>query len=295
MTRRRIGILWHKRDRGRDLSRYAITHLAEYWRNDGHEVRSLFGTDRFEAVDLVIVHVDLSVVPAHYLEFASRFPIALNGRVYDIRRTRYSRLLLKPGDDWAGPVIVKSTGNYAGAPEHARARLDVAEIRWRVRRRVAAFRRPAPDEPPMFTTPLDYRIFEHPADVPRRWWGLPDLVVERFVPEREGEAYAVRNYQFLGERFTCTRMVAPHPIVNGYTQVSIEDVEPHPAIEQMRQELGFDYGKFDYVVHDGEAMLLDVNKTTGAGGLPLTPELAARRRIRAQGLYDFFTEARLAP
>ncbi|HET8624794.1 MAG TPA: hypothetical protein VFM14_14615, partial [Gemmatimonadales bacterium] len=65
MTRRRIGILWHKRDRGRDLSRYAITHLAEYWRNDGHEVRSMFGTDRFEAVDLVIVHVDLSVVPAH--------------------------------------------------------------------------------------------------------------------------------------------------------------------------------------------------------------------------------------
>jgi hypothetical protein len=133
--------------------------------------------------------------------------------------------------------------------------------------------------------------------VPESWWSRPELVIERFVPEREGEAYAVRNYQFLGDRWTCTRMLAPHPIVNRYTQVTVEDVEPHPAIQQMRHDLGFDYGKFDYfdyVVHEGEALLLDVNKTTGAG-MPPTPELQARRRIRAEGLYCLFSEARLVP
>ena len=58
----------------------------------------------------------------------------------------------------------------------------------------------------------------------------------------------------------------------------------------LRQELGFDYGKFDYVVHDGRPVLLDANKTTGAAGLPLTPELVAARRYRAEGLYSFFAQ-----
>jgi hypothetical protein len=294
VTRKHIAVLWHERDRGRDLTRYAITHLAEYWRNDGHVVRSVFGTDRFEPADLVIVHVDLSVVPARYLDFAAHFPFAVNGRVQDIRRTSFSRLLVSREDDYAGPVIVKSNANHAGWPEHALAPLNVSVLRWRIRRRIAAFRRPPADEPPLFSTPLDYRILERAAEVPESWWNRPELVIERFVPEREGEAYAVRNYQFLGDRWTCTRMLAPHPIVNRYTQVTVEDVEPHPAIQQMRHDLGFDYGKFDYVVHEGEALLLDVNKTTGAG-MPPTPELQARRRIRAEGLYCLFSEARLVP
>jgi len=31
-----------------------------------------------------------------------------------------------------------------------------------------------------------------------------------------------------------------------------------------RRKLGFDYGKFDYVVHEGRAHLLDANRTPGA-------------------------------
>jgi hypothetical protein len=295
MTRRHIAILWHQRDRDRDLRRYAITHLADHWSDDGHVVRSIFGTDSLLAADLVIVHVDLSVVPAHYLEFAAHYPCAVNGRVQDIRRTSYSRLLLRPNDRYTGPVIVKSNANHAGAPEHARSRLDVAELGWRVRRRLASLRRPAADAPPVFTTPLDYRSLDGMADVPASWWTRPELVIERFLPERDGDAYAVRNYQFLGDRWTCTRMLAPHPIVNGYTQTAVEDVDPHPEIERIRREMGFDYGKFDYVVHDGEALLLDANKTTGAAGLPVTPGLQARRRIRAEGIYSFFAAAELVP
>ena len=29
----------------------------------------------------------------------------------------------------------------------------------------------------------------------------------------------------------------------------------------VRRELGFDYGRFDYVLHEGEVVLLDVNHT----------------------------------
>ncbi len=288
MTRRHIAVLWHERDRGRDLGQYALTHLAEHWRNDGHVVRFVFGGDRFEPADIVIVHVDLTIVPARYLDFAARYPIAVNGRVQDIRRTTFSRNLVRPGDGYAGPVIVKSNYNYAGRPDRARAGF-VAGVWWRVRRQMAALRPPSAGAPPLFDTPRDYRIFERAADVPPAWYQCSELVVERFLPERKGNAYAVRNYQFLGDRWTCTRMIGPHPIVNAFTHVAIEAVEPDPAIERFRRELHFDYGKFDYVMHEGQAVLLDTNKTTGAGGLQQTPGLDARRRHRAEGLYSFFS------
>ena len=290
MTRRHIAILWHERDRHRDLARYAITHLAECWRADGHHVRSIFGTERFEAADIVVVHVDVSVVPARYLEFAARFPIALNGRVQDIRRTRFSRILVRRDEAYVGPVIVKSNANHAGAPERVRSSLALATLRWRLRRRLATFHHRPPDAVPIFATPLDYRIFDSAAQVPEAWFDNRELVVERFLPERVGEHYAVRNYQFLGDRWTCSRMLAADPIVNAYTQIGTEPVDVHPEIEALRQELGFDYGKFDYVMHDGRPVLLDANKTTGAAGLPFTPELLAARRYRAEGLYSFFAQ-----
>jgi hypothetical protein len=289
VERRRIGVLWHERDRRRDLGMYAITHLAEHWRSDGHDVRFIFGTGRFEAADLVIVHVDLSIVPAGYLDFAARFPIALNGRVQDIRRTGFSRILVRPGDGYAGPVIVKSNQNHAGAPDRARAAVGLSGIRWRLRRRLAAIRGSAEGEPPLFGTPLDYRIFDCAVDVPSSWFSRPDIVIERFVPERDGQDYVVRNYQFLGDRSTWTRVVGPQPIVNAYTQVRVEPCDPDAEIERRRYELGFDYGKFDYVMHEGQAVLLDTNKTTGAASIA-TPEVLAARRHRADGLYSFFNQ-----
>jgi hypothetical protein len=284
----RIAVLWHERDRGRDLQRYAITHLADHWRNDGHAVRFVFGVNRFEAADIVIVHVDLTIVPARYLDFAARYPIAVNGRVQDIRRTTFSRNLVRLGDGYAGPVIVKSNYNYAGRPDRVRAGV-AARLCWQVRRRMAVLLPRSAGALPLFNTPRDYRIFERAADVPPAWYQCSDLVVERFLPEREADAYVVRNYQFLGDRWTCQRMIAPHPIVNASTHVAIEPVEPDPAIERFRLELGFDYGKFDYVMHAGQAVLLDANKTTGAGGMQWTPALDARRRHRAEGLYSFFS------
>jgi hypothetical protein len=290
MMRRHIAILWHERDRHRDLTQYAITRLAEFWRADGHDVRSIFGTERFDAADIVIVHVDLSVVPARYLEFATRFPIAVNGRVQDIRRTRFSRNLVQRNEAYAGPVIVKSNANHAGAPERARSTLGIAGLRWRLRRRLASIHRRPVDEAPIFSTPLDYRIFDRATQVPESWFDNPELVVERFLPERVGECYAVRNYQFLGDRWTCSRMLAPDPIVNAYTQIGTEPIDVHPEIEALRHQLGFEYGKFDYVMHDGRPVLLDANKTTGAAGLPWTAELVAARRHRAEGLYSFFAQ-----
>ena len=35
-------------------------------------------------------------------------------------------------------------------------------------------------------------------------------------------------------------------------------------LRSIREEMGFDYGKFDYGIVDGEVVLYDVNRTPGA-------------------------------
>ena len=45
--------------------------------------------------------------------------------------------------------------------------------------------------------------------------------------------------------------------------------EPVPdELRRIRQEMGFDYGKFDYGVVNGEVVLYDVNRTPGASADP---------------------------
>ena len=271
MIARRIAILFHETDRHIDLSGYSITQLAPHWQRDGHEVFPVFGIQEFIPADLAIVHVDLSVVPEDYLAFANRYPIALNGKVRDIRKSTFSSNLVKHGDDWRGPVIVKSERNYAGHPEVRRGipRLDGKGLY------------------PVFQSTMDYKVFDRIQDVPDEDFECPDLVVQRFLPETEDGLFHIRMYQFLGDQSSCMRLGANEPIVKSGNKVFSESIAPHPDIIEMRRKLNFDYGKFDYVIHHGEAILLDLNKTTGTAP-QATPQIEANRRITAQGLYSYF-------
>jgi hypothetical protein len=49
-----------------------------------------------------------------------------------------------------------------------------------------------------------------------------------------------------------------------------------------------DYGKLDYVVHEGDVILLDANKTIGASRHLDDAELRSMRRHQAEGLYTYF-------
>ena len=51
-----------------------------------------------------------------------------------------------------------------------------------------------------------------------------------------------------------------------------------------RERLGFDYGKFDFVVREGKAILLDANKTPGSP--PPSPEIDASNADLARGLHS---------
>jgi hypothetical protein len=281
MPPRTIAVLFHEKNRKRHLRSYAISYLAEFWRQDGHHVHFLFGTRKFVPADLLLIHVDLSVVPDEYLEFASRYPIALNSGAKDIRKSQISTNPVKQDDVYPGKVIVKTDLNYGGAPEQILR--TQRSYWWRLARRFARHHGIGAG----WETFFKYWIYDRLTDVPPAIFKRNDLVVEKFLPEQEGHLFFVRYYEFLGDCSTCTRLASIDPIVRDGTVVRIEEIEPHPEIVRARNRLNFDYGKFDYVIHDGKPVLLDANKTTGADRVR-TSELNARRRHRANGIYSYF-------
>lgn len=282
---RRIAVLFHEREES-ERTTYIVDHLARFWREDGHEVVYLFGTRRHVPADLVFVHVNLSVVHPEYLAFAARYPLAVNGSVRDIRKSTISTNLVRPGDGWQGPVVVKSDLNFGGLPE-----LEL-EGSWLARRvpHWHALRDRAAQAAgrPVFRSWMDYRIFDSVADVPASLFRRRDVVVERFLPHFENDLYHVHVYQFLGDRATCTRLASRQPLFKAHMTVSAEPVEPHPEVTAWREHLQIDYGKLDYVIHDGKPMLIDVNKTTGASRHMDESALDAMRRHLAEGLYSYF-------
>lgn len=285
---KRIAVLFHKKDRDRVLSCYVIYHLANYWREAGYEVVFLFGTREYIPADLIFVHVDLSVVPDEYFAFAAKYPAVVNGRIKDIRKSTFSQNILRPRDPWEGQVIVKSDLNSAGRPERF-----LTEPAWlskhpNAHRGARLLERLSGRTPP-FEESRAYKLYRHIQEVPRRYFNDRHLVVERFTPEIENDLYHVRIYQFLGDRWTCTRIASPEPVVNGSTTIHSEVAEPDDEIIMWRRRLSIDYGKLDYVVSGGRVVLLDVNKTTGVSGvLSERPEFEAMRRHRAAGIDSFF-------
>ncbi len=101
-----------------------------------------------------------------------------------------------------------------------------------------------------------------------------------------GSRYFARSYHFVAGVSTTVRLGSSQPVVLGHNSDSIEEIEPHPEVIERRRELGLDYGKIDYVLHEGAVVILDVNKTTGAGGVSDDPKVIELRRRRARGIYS---------
>jgi hypothetical protein len=279
-----IAIIFHKNERASSLPRFAVWHLAEAWRKENINVSLLFGVRKFVPADLALLHVDLTTVPAEYLDFAHRYPVVLNGRITDIRKSSFSRHRVKPDDGYRGKVIVKSERNYAGEPERKLLGTPLSRLALRVTCRMPFLRRSGGGSAPDFRAPRDYRIFDSPDSVPMDWYGRDDILVERFLPEVRDGVYCLRSYHFLGDRGACVLRTSLHPIINASTSKGREEVAPDPEIVAAAKHMKFDFGKFDYVLHEGQAILLDTNKTPGAGQ---APEFFAMCREWAKGIHAY--------
>ncbi|WP_460273539.1 hypothetical protein [Celeribacter sp. ULVN23_4] len=240
--------------------KYVLSCFAEIWREMGLTVN--VGSEFTEDADLCILHHDLTRLPHESLPKAPNAVPVLNGEVLDISKRRYSSLCLKPGDDWDGPVIVKSNLNHFGGPEQRhlpkltqwrkKAQRSLARLNWDLARSL-----------PKKT----YPVLDGIHKVPNWVWDQEDLLVERFMPEREGEHYCLRGWLFFGSASYGYRLIATDPLVKVRTMVRYEYLdEVPPELERLRKEMNFDFGKFDYVMHDGRAVLLDANKTPSFAG-----------------------------
>ncbi|WP_202292640.1 hypothetical protein [Mesorhizobium sp. 131-2-1] len=253
----RIAVITHEFDRFqtrrglllRRDSPYMLFDLLEELKRRGHSVRVLAGTAARPEADIAVLHVDATVTPAEYVEYARAFPFCLNIGAADISKRRVSGAVIGRGDGWQGPVIVKSSLNNLGTRERSLNRRS---------------RRAGKPEPFPSLEALDsYRVHRSLADVPTTVFDREDLVVEKFVPEPEPDGFGARFWLFCGERERCTRHVSPQSLVKGDDTIRHEPVPVPDELRALRRQLGFDYGKFDFVMHEGRAVLLDANKTPG--------------------------------
>ena len=207
---KRILILLHEALQPR-RPHYLIDALAARWREQGLLVSFVYGIRERPEADLLIPHVDLTRTPPEYVAYIRSFPVAVNRDVGDISKRRISAHLLRGDEDYVGPVIVKTDCNSGGGHEYRLSvrRHPVLARAWRRAAPVAEFalgRRLA------WRCGLrDYPVYASLAHVPKGAFRNPALVVERFLPEREGDRYFMRHYLCLGDHTRSVRVAGRTP------------------------------------------------------------------------------------
>jgi hypothetical protein len=129
---------------------------------------------------------------------------------------------------------------------------------------------------------VEYPIYDRLVDVPDETWADPDMVVERFLPERDELGYHIRTWVFFGDREISRCLRGDDPWVKALNSADIPALDIPDFIRAERARLGLDYGKFDFVIHNGDPVLFDANKTPGAP--PPSPTKAANFAHLAGGI-----------
>ena len=233
---------------------YVISRLSEFWREQGYKVTA--GPSVRLDADIGILHVDRTLVPAQCVPDNPQGHPLLNASILDISKRRISKNLVGPDSKYSGPVIVKTDANSFGGPERAAMSSWILSrlyhllgraVSWRVTRELLC---------------ANYPVLDSLDRVPKWLWQRDDLVVEKFLPEVEGNEFVLRVWLFFGDQEYGARMFSLSPVVKVQGMTRYEYIDSVPAnLREVRRKLGMDFGKFDYVMVNGEAVLLDVNKT----------------------------------
>jgi hypothetical protein len=256
----RIVVLVHEND---EFDRIYLMHeVLEVSKERGHEVivqRGLRGP--IPEGDLVINHVDLTVGPGEYMAVLRRFPKSVNGRVLDISKRAISPHLVRRNDDFAGPVVVKGNLNSGGWRE---ARIGQGAAMG------------------------EYHVYERKGLVPDFVWQERGLVVEKFLPEIEDDFFCLRIWFFCGDQRGHGICYSREPIIKlrNVEKATILTEPPPDALAQMREDLAFDFGKFDFGIVEGAVVLYDANRTPTLGDIPKENYINLVTRL-ANGLENY--------
>lgn len=252
-----IAVLTHAIDEF-DRGGYLLNTLIDQWQSRGMTFEVFRGTeDAPPDADLAIRHIDMTIFDDDYAALFEHYPLVINGKARDTSRTAVSDQIITQDDPWQGQVIVKTEMNFGGMRE-MRARFLAGD----------------PDATIEIQRPWrkveflpGYPVFTNAAAVPTGVWRNPNLVVEKFRPEAHDDGeYALRNWVFLGDRGLYYQNFASEPFVKGKNtvrRVVLDVADVPPELREKREHLGFDYGKFDFGIVDGETVLYDINRTPG--------------------------------
>lgn len=243
--------------------------------------------DALPAADALFLHVDQSLLPSPYRGLGGMFAGAINADIVDIRKRTLSQNQVVPGDGYGGPVIVKASLNHAGGPERNAMAPAGAGARWVFRlrnqwRALQARARRLWSAAPATAAMLGkggYCVLPSVRHVPALCFDDPDLVVERFTPERHDGQYVLREWYFLGKAEFLRTEVAPYPVITSGEYRPDLTVDVPDNLRRLRREWKIDFGKIDYVMQDGQAVVFDVNKTPAFPGPPVSD--AHRRLLEA--------------
>ncbi len=280
----RLVVIHHRAETEKSVARrYFVSLLCRSWAEQGIEVVHAFGADRFVPADVALLHVNLSIVPREYVELGRRYPTCLNGRLTNICKSVVSSVRTQPDDGYSGQVIVKSELNCAATPERKVVSALAKRRKWWQPRP-----RALPRETKALMPPDGFREYRVCAkqDVPDSVWAHPGLVVERFIPEQEGDGFVIYSTYVFGEQTITWRSTMGRCIARYADLIEDRRVDTPQDVVEFARKLDVDFGKLDFLMHEGEPVILDVNKTLG------NPSGDVTAAHLASGVHAFFGTGR---
>jgi hypothetical protein len=273
MQKRKILVLVHKDDAAFVYFKYLIKLLMKHWQDLGFAVEVARGIDHFVPADVVIPHLDMTIIPDEYRDFLAHYPVVINRNLVDISKSRISANILRRDDSHIGPVIIKTNFNSGGLPEkRLSSRMYLLRA---ISSKLSNAISPKPKQVlsdfsawahVKYLQPSDYPVFPSLQNVPEEIFENKNLVVEKFLPEVQDGWYCVRYYHFLGDQQVSELFRSKQEIVKGSDNGELIEAPVPAELHAIRQRLGMDYGKIDYVLRGGKVVLLDVNRTPGTFG-----------------------------
>lgn len=247
----RIAILSNSGHTSGDRTHLAAL-LADNWRANGIEVIDLSGTSAFVEADLLFLNLSRAVIPPDYARFAAQYPVSFNAGADDLRKHRYADGQLKAGAPYRGPVIVRTDLGFAAPPQTSKNRNSL--FGWRNSDRSNKPRSQGGSESG------NYRIFASINDVPAEYFG-PQYIVQKFLPEEKDGRFILRQYYFLGDMHFLSLQTSGAAIIHTGTPMSLEEWAPPQELLTLRERLGLEYGRIDFVQVDGNPFVTSINRS----------------------------------
>lgn len=274
-----IAILLHELDTDARSRRYRLWSIVQNWRDLGCDVRLVNGTgpDARKAVlaaDILLPHLDCSVIAGDYAQLIDEHPRAINTRIRDIRKRAFSPIIVGgPDDPYQGPVIVKTNNNSGGSRDVEYSCTNPNSPIERFNKWLAWHPRVLPHCLGWTRTLPRYPIFDSPRQVPRAAWRNKHVVVERFLTsDRDDQGrHLLHMWIVMGNASVGRTLASKDPYVKDrHAELGSFD-NPPPEVVELRDHVGLDYGKIDFIIADGTPHVIDINWTPTLSGDPADP------------------------